>query len=315
MTSYIEPFYALLRDLAASLGTTVPQYLEHLNEASAENIVGNIEFSNADGTMVKLHLELEKMPLGAGVRATVFFGLSAHEKEWSHHPDFLKALLLCRVLSEKWLPIAPAVFSDDAMLWQLLLPLDSTTHEPLEAFITAASLFYKTAVKTICDLGFTHQLLVNLKKSDHSSDVVWTMKKWSKQKNERTNAIESHSNAGHYYRLLPPSLEHSGMIAINLGNVLDFIGLHRLFMELLKLNAYTFLNDDYYVGFDDRGGLLLHAFLAPCDEEALTMRVLALLQRAEEVRAFILKMTSNLQAAAMQQVFQTVAHVTDLVLT
>ena len=73
------------------------------------------------------------------------------------------------------------------------------------------------------------------------------------------------------------------------------------------------MNDDYYVGFDDRGGLLLHAFLSPADEEIVVKRLSALLKRAEEVRNFILKITSDLEAAAMQDHFKTMGEVETLV--
>ena len=312
-SSPVEKFYALLREIAVGLGTTVPEGLEHFNEAVSENIVGNIEFSNADGTMVKLHLELEKMTQGAGVRATLFFGLNHEEKEWAQHPDFLKALLLCRVIPGNCLPVAPAVFSDDEMFWQLLVPLHEQTREPLEAFILATSSFYQAAVKKIRDTGFDDELAMELRKTDRASDVIWTLKKWEQQKERSPQAVENYSAAGHYYRLMPPTRENPGMVAINLGNVSDFIGLHRILMELLKINAYTFLNDDYYVGFDDRGGLLLHAFLSPADEEIVVKRLSALLKRAEEVRNFILKITSDLEAAAMQDHFKTMGEVETLV--
>lgn len=314
-TSPVGKFYLLLRELSISLGTAVREETEYLNEATSENIVGNIELSNTDGAAVKIRLELEKLASGSAVRASLFFGFNTEEQEWSQQPSFLKALMLCRVTSGNCLPMAPALFPEGEILWQMLLPLDDKALKSLGSFIKSGSSFYQAAFTGIRDLGFEDQLTSELKNKDRALGVLWTIRTWSQQKKLYEGSIEDFSLTGHYYRLLPPTIEQSGMVAINLGSVSDFIGIHRILPTLLKTNAITFLNENYYIGFDDRGSLLMIAFLSPLNEMEKKQRLDALLKRAEEVRAFILKITSELEAAAIQDTFKNMTGITELVLT
>ena len=87
--------------------------------------------------------------------------------------------------------------------------------------------------------------------------------------------------------------------------------------HLLKANAITFLSDNYYVGIDDREGLLLTALLPPAEEYETKLLITALLQRAVAVRKFFNAVTNELEAVRIQENFkkQNISEVETLILT
>ena len=312
-------FLALLEHVATSYEAVVssaPESTEAVNQEEEDRLFGTLEFTSEEEGLMRLQLEQEKLSSWSAVRATLVFGISPEEEEWSEEESFLEAFLLCRTVPGTFFPLAPTFLPEGGMQWHCVLPLQEESKELLVALVDFASTFYQGLLKHVRDLGFGDELTQQLRSLNNSSQAVWSMGRWSRQKALLgSRASEDYSSEGHYYRLIAATAEAPGMIAINLGNLSGFIGIEKIFPELLKINAMTFLSDNYYVGLDDRGGLLLQALLPPAEEAEAVYLVNQLLQRAMTVRSFIQKITTDLEVAHIESAFKGLDTINEIIFT
>ena len=320
-----ESFLLLLEELALFYGTSASS----LDEAKKENLPfsenwkGSLEFSVSGERQIKAELQAEQIKEWDLLRLLITFKKPSNGSVWTVHHEFFEALLFCRVFPGTIFPVVPVLLPNDEMQWQALFPLGAEIEsfkKAILAVIEGAISFYEGATELTRDLGFQKELTIHLRTFACSSGLAWTLGEWERQKSRHPNAshaVETYSPDGHYYRLLPATEKVAGIIAINLGNMADFVGVENLLPHLLQANAITFLSDNYYVGVDDREGLLLTALLPPAEEYETKILVAALLQRAVAVRKFFNAMTNELEAVRIQESFKKrdLSQVEELVLT
>lgn len=319
-----ERFLLLLEELALFYGIS-----STLDEAKKENLSfsenwgGWLEFALSDERKVRVHLQVEQIKEWNLLRLLLTFEKKNVGPAWTAHREFLEALLLCRIFPGTIFPVVPVLLPNDEIQWQALFPLDAeleTSKNALLAVMEGAISFYEGATELTRDLGFRKELTIHLRTFAYSTGLAWTLGEWERQKLRHANAshaVETYSPEGHYYRLLPATEQVAGMIVINLGNMSDFVGVENLLPHLLKANAITFLSDNYYVGIDDREGLLLTALLPPAEEYDTKILVAALLQRAVAVRKFFNAVTNEFEAVRIQESFKKrgISEVEELILT
>lgn len=319
-----ERFFQLLEEIASFYG--IPSNLDDAkreNLSSSETWKAWLDFCLRDGRKIKVHLQAEFIKEWKILRLLMTFEKDNLISAWTAHREFLEALLLCRIFPKTIFPVVPVLLPDDVIEWQSLFPLDAelqTSTNAILAVIEGALSFYEGVTQLAQDFGFQKAFTIHLRTFAYSTGLAWTLGEWERQKLRHanaSNAIETYSQEGHYYRLLPATEETAGMLAINLGNLADFVGIENLLPHLLKANAVTFLDDNYYVGIDDRDGLLLMALLPPAREYETKLLVMALLQRAVGVRKFFNAMTNELEAVRIQENFkkQDMSAVKQVVLT
>ncbi|MBM3856523.1 MAG: hypothetical protein FJ390_00995 [Verrucomicrobia bacterium] len=319
-----ERFFQLIEEIAFFYG--ISSTLDEVKKETlspSESWKAWLEFDLNDGKKVKVQLQAEFIKEWNVLRLLMTFEKPNVASDWTAHHEFLEALLLCRIFPGTIFPVVPVLLPGDIMEWQALFPLDAeleTSKKAILAVVEGAVSFYEGATQLTRDLGFRKELTIRLRTFAYSTGLAWTLGEWERQKLRHANAshaMETYSPEGHYYRLLPATKEVAGMIAINLGNLNDFVGVSNLLPHLLKANAITFLSDNYYLGVDDREGLLLMALLPPAEEYETKLLVTALLQRAVAVRKFFNVMTNELEAVRIQEQFkkQDLSGVEQLVLT
>lgn len=309
-------FFSLLNELAAFFD--IEAFGPTNQPISANSLVGNIEFSAEDGKKMRFQIEHEEIYSWQALRLRAVFALQSEEKEWIYQPYFLKAFLVSRILPGTHFPIAPSILSDDSFEFQMLLPLEEQSREKIFSFISFSSNFYHEAFKHIREIGFTPELTIALKKFDHAANSVWTLGGWERLKEssaKTTLAIEDFSQEGHYYRLLSPTENSDGMVAINLGSLLDFPNYFKFIPLILKVNAIAFYADHYYVAFDDRGGVLLSAALPAASKNAIEGLLTSLLERAVIIRNFLQTITKELETLHIQQTCKSLEGVEELIFT
>lgn len=316
-------FFELLEELALFYGiSSALDEAKKENHSSSENWGGWLEFILSDERKIKVHLQVEQIKEWNMLRLLLTFQKSNDGRAWTAHQEFLEALLLCRVFPGTIFPVVPILLPHDEIQWQALFPLEveiKTIKNAVIAVMEGAISFYEGVAELTRDLGFRKELTIHLRTFAYSSGLAWTLGEWERQKLRHPNAshaMETYSPEGHYYRLLPSTEKVAGMIAINLGNMTDFVGVENLLPHLLKANAITFLSDSYYVGIDDREGFLLMAFLPPAEEYETKILVAALLQRAVALRKFFNALTNELEAVRIQERFKksNLAEVEELIL-
>lgn len=319
-----ESFLLLLEELARCYGiSSVFDEAKKENLSVAGNWSGWFEFALDDERKIKVQLQAELIKQWNLLRVSVTFEKQNVGPAWTAHREFLEGLLLARIFPGTIFPVVPVLLPDDEIQWQALFPLETeieTSKNAVVAVMEGAISFYKGAAELVRNFGFRKELTIHLRTFAYSTGLAWTLGEWERQKLRHPNAshaTETYSAEGHYYRLLPATERVAGMIAINLGNLTDFVGVGNLFPHLLKANAITFLSDNYYVGIDDREGLLLVALLPPAEEYETKILVAALLQRAVAVRKFFNVLTNELEAIRIQENFkkQEMTEVSQLVLT
>ncbi|MCX6957745.1 MAG: hypothetical protein NT164_04330 [Verrucomicrobiae bacterium] len=319
-----ERFFILLEELARFYRISgALDEVKKENAASSENWRACLEFALSDERKIKVQLEAEFIKEWNLLRILMTFEKPNVGPAWTAHREFLEALLLCRIFPGTIFPVVPILLPNDEMQWQALFPLDAeieTSKKAILAVVEGAISFYEGATELTRDLGFRKELTIHLRTFAYSSGLAWTLGEWERQKLRHANAshaMETYSPEGHYYRLLPATEKVAGIIAINLGNMTDFVGVENLLPHLLKANAITFLSDNYYVGIDDREGLLLTALLPPAEEYETKLLVTALLQRAVAVRKFFNAVTNELEAVRIQERFKKrgMSEVEELILT
>ena len=321
---FSNSFLSLLDNLALHYGISA-SFEDAKDSFSASGIketsklAGYLTFCHRDERNITVHLEQEEDPCWQRVRVLITFEKKNEEAAWFNHPEFLEALLLCRIFPETVLPVVPVILPSEEIQWQGLLPFHEEAEETksmLVSLMEAANAFYEGAAELVRDLGFHKELPMKLRTFAYSCGVAWTFGEWERQKLRHPNAshaMETYSVEGHYYRLIPATESLAGMIAINLGNIRDFVGVENLWSQLLRANALTFLRDHYYVGVDDRQSLLLIALLPPAEDYETKLLITSLLQRAVALRAFINTMTNGLEAARIEEQFKKMKPVEELI--
>ncbi len=306
-----ERFLNLLEEVARFYG--ISSALDESRKdilSSSDDWEALLEFHLKDEKKIKLQFRAEYIKEWNVLRLLIRFEQQTLGPSWMAHREFLEALLLCRIFPGTIFPVVPVLLPDDIIEWQALFPLEAEleiSKRAILAIVEGAISFYEGAADLIQDLGFRKELTIRLRTFAYSTGLAWTLGEWERQKLRHPNAshaMETYSAEGHYYRLLPATEQVAGMIAINLGNLTDFVGVENLFPHLLKANAITFLSDNYYLGVDDREGLLLMALLPPAEEYETKLLVTALLQRAVAVRKFFNVMTNELEAVRIQEQFK-----------
>ncbi len=319
-----ERFFQLLEEIAYFYG--VSSALDQIKKetlSSSEVWRAWLEFDLQEGRKIKVQLQGEFIKEWNVLRLWMTFENLNVGPVWTAHREFLEALLLCRVFPETIFPVVPVLLPGDKTEWQALFPMEAeleVSKKAILAVVEGAISFYEGAAQLTRDLGFRKELTIHLRTFACSTGLAWTLGAWERQKLRHVNAshaVETYSPEGHYYRLLPATEQAAGMIAINLGNLTDFVGSENLLPYLLKANAITFLRDNYYVGIDDREGFLLMALLPPAEEYETKLLVAALLQRAVAVRKFFNAITNELEAVRIQETFkkQNISDVEQLILS
>ncbi|HLB33821.1 MAG: hypothetical protein A3F67_06115 [Verrucomicrobia bacterium RIFCSPHIGHO2_12_FULL_41_10] len=275
---------------------------------------GFLEFSKSNGNGMRFILEQEEGEAWSSIRATAIFGDNTEEKTWGDHPEFLEAFLLGWIVPGSLLPVAPALLPDGTLQFQLVAPWSEQTQELLISFISIVSSFYQKAVEFLREVSFGQEFTRNLKEVFSVAGAVWSLGEWERQKTLVSDAQENYSEQGHYYRLISSTAVNPGMLAVNLGNISEFIGFKKIIPQLLNVNAFSFLSDNYYIGVDDRQGVLLMALLPPSEERERKQRIDQLLQRSVAVRDFINKITNQLEAIHIQEALKDVTEVESLLL-
>lgn len=307
-----ERFLNLLEEIARFYGisSTLDEMKKEALSSSSESWRAWLEFDLNDERKIKVQLQGEFIKEWNVLRILMTFEKSNVGPAWTAHREFLEALLLCRIFPGTIFPVVPVLLPDDAIEWQALFPLEAeleTSKKAILAVVEGAISFYEGATQLTRDLGFRKELTIHLRTFAYSTGLAWTLGEWERQKLRHVNAshaMETYSAEGYYYRLLPATEVAAGIIAINLGNLTDFVGVENLFPHLLKANAITFLSDNYYLGVDDREGLLLMALLPPAEEYETKLLVTSLLQRAVAARKFFNALTNELEAIRIQESFK-----------
>jgi hypothetical protein len=317
-----ESFLSLLEEIALFYG--VPSILDEAKKTnlnSSESWRGFLNFALSDERKIKVELQVEQIKEWNALRLFITFEKLDGGAVWTAHREFLEAFLLCRVFPGTIFPVVPVWLAHDEIQWQALFSLEVELESAKKAIlkvIEGAISFYEGATELIRDLGFRKELTIHLRTFAYSSSLAWTLGEWERQKLRHANAshaVETYSEEGYYYRLLPSTQKEAGLIAINLGNLTDFVGIENLLPHLLKANAITFLSDNYYLGIDDREGLLLTALLPPAEEYEIKLLITALLQRAVAVRKFFNALTNELEAIRIQKSFKNRTDIEELILT
>jgi hypothetical protein len=318
-----ESFLFLVEELARSYGisSSLLEEAKKNSASSSEPWRGSFEFSLSEEKNIKIHLDIEQVRGWSLLRLLIHFENIHVGPNWTAHHEFLEAFLLCQIIPGTFFPLVPMLSPHHEMEWQAFLPLDagveSYKRELLDLLKGALS-FYEEATKLVHDLGFRKELVIHLRRISCSSGLAWTLGEWERQKLKHPNAshsIETYSSYGNYYRLLPPNEQVAGMIAINLGNLSDFVGIKNIFSHLLQANAITFLSDHYYLSIDSREGLLLIALLPPAKQNEKAVLITALLQRAVAVRQWIVTMTNDLESIRIKEKLKKIPEIEELIFT
>jgi|GEM_PF-3238755 len=319
-----ERFFNLLEEIARFYGiSSVLDEIKKEDSSFSQSWRVWLEFDLKDERKIKVQLQGEFIEEWNVLRLLLTFEKPNVGPDWTAHREFLEAFLLCRIFPGTVFPVVPVLLPDDVIGWQALFPLEAeleTCKKAILAVVEGAISFCEGVTQLTRDLGFRKELTVHLRTFAYSSGLAWTLGEWERQKLRHANAshaVETYSEEGYYYRLLPATEQAAGMIAINLGNLTDFVGVENLLPHLLKANAITFLSDNYYLGIDDREGLLLMALLPPNEPYETKLLITALLHRAVAVQKFIKALTNELEAIRIQESFkkQDMSQVEELVLT
>lgn len=306
-------FFSLVNDIAAALEIALDSTSAQNGPGDEAPLVATFSFVSDEGYEMELQLGQENSGSGVALRASLTFFLEGIEND--NEGFFAEAFLACRLLPETPFPLAPGLLPDGEFELQIFLPWDEALQERLFTMLSVASSFCQYTCNAIRDLGFTEEITSRLQAAEEQTGALWNEEVWQNLKKDSTTAAGEHFSAeGLYYRWVPATEEAAGMVAIHLGSFLDFVGLENNLPLLLKMNALTFLSDHYYVGLDVQEGLTLIGLLLPNEEEAAREALAQLLEKAVELRNFLIEMATLFEKNRVRACFKNRSSIKKLIL-
>ncbi len=310
-------FFSLFREVLAELGVEASSDEESRPAEEEASLVGTIQFSNEAGSKMLLQLEKEDFPSWEAVRVSIDFCFSLEDEVDLENPFLLQALLECRLLPGTAFPVASSLLPENQIQLQCVLSLNEKTKEQILSLISFASDFYQGILEAVRDVGLSEEFLTRLQAVDEAAATLWNEESWSHLKNEEAYAERAHetfSLEGHYYRWLPATEATPGMMAIHVGSFENLENRETIFPLLAKLNAVTFLGENYCLGLEAGKGMILMALQPPEAEEMGVSRVTYLLQRAADVKKIVMNIMTELESARLKEAFKGMKGITELVL-